>query len=256
MEVSRHPVSVPTRPPGGRTNAYVIGADPALLLDPAGRSDALDRAVQDRTVGHICCTHTHPDHVGALEHYARETDGAVWALRGRASSFERATGVRPDRTIGDGGTLPCAEGLEIRYAPGHASDHVIVHAKAAGVAFVGDCAVDEGSVVVGAPDGVMRAYLTTLRRLRAWDLERLYPGHGPVIDDPEATLERLLAHRLAREERVKEAVEERPADLEGLLERAYDKDLTGVEDLARATVMAHLAKLEREGRVCWEPAPR
>ncbi len=37
-----------------------------------------------------------------------------------------------------------------------------------------------------------------------------------------------------------------------LLDEAYEKDLAGVRDLARATVRAHLGKLAVEGRVAWD----
>jgi glyoxylase-like metal-dependent hydrolase (beta-lactamase superfamily II) len=95
----------------------------------------------------------------------------------------------------------------------------------------------------------MRAYLTSLRRLYARDPERLYPGHGPTIEEPRATIRRLIAHRLDRERRVRQAVESGAETVDAVLESAYDKDLTGVRDLARATVRAHLKKLAAEGAV-------
>jgi len=116
----------------------------------------------------------------------------------------------------------------------------------------GDLAVAEGSVVVGAPHGDMRAYVSSLRRVHATDPDRLYPAHGPVIDDPRATCERLIDHRRDRERRVLAAVRDGAEDTDQILEAAYEKDLTGVEDLARATVVAHLEKLEVEGRVAWD----
>ena len=39
------------------------------------------------------------------------------------------------------------------------------------------------------------------------------------------------------------------SDVDDVLDAAYEKDLTGVEDLARATVRAHLRKLADEGRI-------
>jgi len=40
--------------------------------------------------------------------------------------------------------------------------------------------------------------------------------------------------------------------LEEILESAYEKDLSGVRDLARATVVAHLEKLAVEDSVEWD----
>jgi glyoxylase-like metal-dependent hydrolase (beta-lactamase superfamily II) len=98
----------------------------------------------------------------------------------------------------------------------------------------------------------MRAYLTSLRRLRARDPDRLYPGHGSVIDDPRATLDRLIDHRLRRERNVRAAVESGARTLDEVVDAAYDKDLSGVRDMARATVQAHLEKLAVEGDVTWD----
>jgi len=116
----------------------------------------------------------------------------------------------------------------------------------------GDLAVAEGSVVVGAPQGDMRAYVSSLRRVHATNPDRLYPAHGRVIDDPRATCQRLVDHRRDRERRVLAAVRDGAATTDEILEAAYDKDLSGVEDLARATVVAHLEKLAVESRVAWD----
>ncbi len=112
----------------------------------------------------------------------------------------------------------------------------------------------EGSVVVGAPEGDMRGYLTALRRLRARDPDVLYPGHGPVIREPTETIDRLISHRLDRERRVLDAVRNGARSPDEVVEAAYEKDLTGFRDLARATVVAHIEKLAVEGRVVWNPS--
>lgn len=170
------------------------------------------------------------------------------ALAGRTDRFADVTGVDPDDTFHPGDSLSTGEGpVDVIALPGHASDHVGFETPSGTV--VGDCAIATGSVVVGAPDGDLRAYLTSLRRLYARDPSRLYPGHGPVIDDPRATVERLIAHRLDRERRVRRAVYEGARTLDEVLAAAYDKDLSGVEDLARATVLAHAEKLAIEGDI-------
>ncbi|MBV0923723.1 MBL fold metallo-hydrolase [Halomicroarcula limicola] len=250
MPLTRVDLEVATRAPTGRTAAYLSDGPEALLIDPAARTDALDAAVADAPVGHVAVTHHHPDHVGAVAHYARETGATVWARRGRAADFEDAAGVAPDRTFAEGTTIPAGDGVTVLDLPGHAPEHVGFE-TAAGVVS-GDTAVAEGSVVVGAPEGDMRAYVTSLRRLHARDPPRLYPGHGPTITDPRATCARLLTHRLDRERRVRAAVAGGASTLDDVLDAAYEKDLTGVRDLARATVAAHLEKLAVEGALRWD----
>ncbi|MDS0298088.1 MBL fold metallo-hydrolase [Halogeometricum sp. S1BR25-6] len=251
--IVREPVPVTTRAPAGATNAYVVGSDRALLVDPADRTDELDELVAGRSVEHVTVTHTHPDHTGAVRAYAEETDATVWCRRGRETRFAGATGVEPDRTFAEGERIPVGGddgGVTVLDMPGHAPDHVAFEGDF-GVC-CGDLAVAEGSVVVGAPEGNLRAYLVALRRLHARDPSALYPGHGPVIDDPRATCERLLRHRLDRERSVLAAVDGGAADVDAVVDAAYGKDLTGVRDLARATVIAHVEKLDAEGRLRYD----
>lgn len=290
MHIDAFSVPVETRAPTGVTNAYVVGAERCLLVDPAARTDTLDTVVAARDVGTIAVTHTHPDHVGAVADYAAETGARVIARR--PDRFREATGVDPDGTMREGTTIETGVGpVTVLDTPGHAVDHVAFELPDAtdqrssngsdggstedgrgGTVICGDLAVAEGSVVVGAPEGDLRAYLTALRRLHARNPRRLYPGHGPAIGDvasgdaaggdsandgpptPREVLARLISHRMGREARVLAAVRAGADDLESVLDAAYEKDLTGVRDLARATVAAHLEKLAVEGRVRWNPA--
>ena len=244
--VERFSLSVQTRAPTGATNAYVFDG---IVVDPATRSDDLDSAVADG-VDHVAVTHHHPDHVGAVAEYAREFDLTVWARYGRTDEFESATGIEPDRTFTPGASLPAGDGVTVVDTPGHAPEHTsFVHPT--GIV-AGDLAVAEGSVVVGAPEGDMRAYLSSLRRVHARNPVRLYPGHGPVIETPRETCERLIAHRLDRERAVEAAVRDGNHQLDDIVEAAYDKDISAVYDLARATVLAHVEKLAVESKITFD----
>ena len=277
--VSRVEVPVDTRAATGTTNAYLASG---LLVDPAARTAALDAAVTEHGsaadddagagIEAIAVTHTHPDHVGAVADYAARTGAAVHAHADHVDRFREATGVDPDATFRDGDAIGTT-GVRALDTPGHAPDHVAfavgdegggggsggvgggcgssgVDDDATGTEpLVGDLAIAAGTVVVGAPEGDIREYLASLERVRDAGFARLHPGHGPAVEDPAATCERLIDHRLAREQRVLAAVEAGASDVDAVLEAAYAEDLTGVEDLARATVRAHLEKLAAEGRI-------
>lgn len=248
MDIDRVFVHGGTRAPSGETACYVLGRENALLVDPAAETPAVDERLDD--VAHIAVTHHHGDHVGAVATYADATDATVWCRYGKAAAFERATGVTADRTFREGSTIDTGDGpVTVLDTPGHAPEHVAFDVGDA--LLTGDLAVEPGSVVVGAPHGDMRAYLTSLRRVWAMNPNRLLPAHGSVIAHPRMTCERLIQHRLDRERRVLDAVDAGCHSVDEVLDAAYDKSLTGVEDLARATVRAHLVKLGHEGRIEW-----
>lgn len=255
MDVPASPVRVPvptrTRAPTGITNAYVVGSDGALLVDPGARSADLDRRVRDRGLDGVLVTHAHADHVGAVADYASEHDATIWALDGYEERLADVAEIRPDRAFADGDAVEAGDGTRLvaLTTPGHAPDHVAF--EVGNGVLVGDLAVAEGSVVVG-DEGDISAYLDSLDRVRDRDPAVLYPGHGPVVDSPGETLSWLRDHRLEREQRVLEAVgrgHETPA---AIVDAAYGKELSGVRDLAEATVRAHLRKLADGGRIRWD----
>lgn len=242
-------VDTPTRALSGATNAYIVGDEDGLLVDPGGRSVELDEAVSNRAA-HVAVTHLHPDHVGAVAAYAQEFDLTVWCLAGREDPFTAATDWPPDQQFTPGETIPVAGGIEIMDTPGHAPGHISF--GVGDTLLCGDLAIASGSLVVGAPEGDMRAYITSLRRVHARNPSRLYPGHGPVIDSPRETCARLIRHRLDREQSVLRAVEAGNQTVDSIVDGAYEKDISAVYDLARATVIAHLEKLAVEGAVRWD----
>lgn len=249
--IARIPLSVETRAPGGRTNAYVVGEREGVLLDPAARSPDLDRVVEARGVTDLLVTHTHPDHVGSVSAYASSTDATVWAHAEYRERFVRATGVKPDRTFEDETRIESGDRtLTVLETPGHAPDHVAC--AVSDEILVGDLAVANGSVAVTAGEGDLNRYLASLRQLREMGPEKLHPAHGPVIDEPEETLTRLIDHRLEREQRVRKAVSGGARDLAAITDAAYEKDISGVRDLAEGTVAAHLEKLSQEGDLTWD----
>lgn len=248
--VERIPVDSSTRALTGETNAYIIGSEDALLIDPARVTEELEAAIDQDSIGHVAVTHHHPDHVGGVADAAVTHDLTVWARAGRTDHFVSATGVDPDRVIEPGSMLPVTGGIRCIDTPGHAVEHLAFE-TAEGI-ISGDLALASGSVVVGGPGADMRAYLTSLRRLHAMNPATLFPAHGPRIDDSRAVLERLLAHRLRREALVRTAIQSGLQSPDAIVDAVYKKDLTGVYELAKATVIAHIEKLAHEGTVRWD----
>jgi glyoxylase-like metal-dependent hydrolase (beta-lactamase superfamily II) len=202
------------------TNTWVVGREPAWVIDPGpalpAHLDAVAAEVRARGgAGGILVTHSHADHA----------EGAP-ALSERLGVAVSADGP-----------------FDVIPLPGHADDHVVYVAGRA--AFTGDAVLGEGSVFVS---GRLREYLDGLRRLRALDLAVLCPGHGPVVWDANAKLDEYLAHRLDRERRLLAALERGLRSEDELLDFAWADAPGELRPFAAASLRAHLEKLRAEGR--------
>ena len=96
--------------------------------------------------------------------------------------------------------------------------------------------------------GDLADYLSSLERVRALKPARLLPGHGPIIDDPETLLRGYLEHRREREEEIVNALRSGDSTPDALVPLIYRGLKENLFQVARETVLAHLLKLEREGR--------
>jgi hypothetical protein len=103
----------------------------------------------------------------------------------------------------------------------------------------------------------MQAYFASLRLLLEEDIEYIAPAHGFLIDHPRRAVEWLLRHRTEREQKVVAALlRAQSADVETLVPIAYDDVPPRVHPVASRSLLAHLLKLEAEGRAaqsagCW-----
>jgi len=89
----------------------------------------------------------------------------------------------------------------------------------------------------------LRRYLE-LPRLTA-----LMPGHGPVIADARARIEEYIAHRRDREEQIVSAMRTGASAIPQMVDAVYSNLPDANRQLAELSVLAHLEKLEGEGRV-------
>jgi glyoxylase-like metal-dependent hydrolase (beta-lactamase superfamily II) len=232
------------------TNTWVVGADPAIVIDPgpddAGHLEAV-RAEAGR-VGVILLTHRHPDHAPGAAPLARATGASVHAWRPEAAESPLAAGQ--ELTAGDGTVLRAV------HTPGHTPDHVVFFAPAARALFTGDAVLGRGTSVIDPPEGDLGAYLRSLDAMIALHPRTLYPGHGPAAWAAVDKLEEYRSHREERERQVLEAMAEGPRTPEEIVATVYTDYPPEVTPLAARSVLAHLLKLEREGRAAHVGPPR
>lgn len=237
---------------GPGTNTYLVGSKAVAVIDPGPlierHVDAIVTAAA-APIQWILVTHTHPDHSPAAGRLA-ELTGAEQLGIAAPQGAHQDRAFQPDRVLGDGDRLQTDEfELAALHTPGHASNHLcFLHASSRWL-FTGDHIIDGSTVVINPPDGSMGDYLASLRRLRREDIDTLAPGHGAPIDDPAAAIDALIAHRLRREAKVVKHLAGMPgATLSQLVVAVYDEIDPAIHSLAERSLLAHLLKLEDDGR--------
>ena len=248
----------------GGTNTYVVGREPAYVIDAgpdhAGHLDAVRAEGEARGgIAGALLTHSHADHsagVGSLGapllwgevNEGDETAALIAAVSGDVArdayfshpSGEIASSASQAFEVGPFNALP---------TPGHARDHVVF--LWGDVCFCGDLILGEGSTIVppAAFGGSLVDYMDSLRRVRELDATLFAPGHGPWIADPKAKIDEYVAHREEREARLVEALDTGERSRARLLDAAWDDVPEILRPAAAMAMQAHLEKLEAKGRL-------
>lgn len=208
------------------TNTYLYGADPCVVIDPGPdvepHLNAIRSAVEERGgIGLVLLTHSHGDHADGAARLGVEVI--------LPSDGEEHGGLRAVAT------------------PGHAPDHACLM-TADRACFSGDLVLGEGSTFVPPDGGSLAAYMDSLRRMQAEEIELICPGHGPWIEDPAAKLSEYVEHREMRERRLLAALDRGERSREALLVEAWSDVPEEMREAAAMVMQAHLDKLAAEGR--------
>jgi ribonuclease/clavin/mitogillin len=254
-----HPMKTRPLPPATHTNAYLVGESEMALVDPgsddpeeiAALFDVIEALrVERRRVRIILLTHHHPDHVAGVAAARERLKVPV------AAHAETAQHVRADLVLKDGDWIPLVPGpsgdwnLRALHTPGHARGHLcFLHPRTCSLLTGDHIPGGGGTVIIDPPEGDMAAYVASLERLLDEPVETLFPGHGPPQGAAKRRIRGLIEHRRAREAKVLAALDQRPRALAELVERAYDDTPRELWPYAERSLLAHLLKLEAEGRV-------
>lgn len=238
---------------GPGTNTYLVGNREVAVIDPGPDIEVHLDAIVDESPGRIrwiLATHTHPDHSPAAMPLAQATGAELIGLPAPDGEVQDGT-FRPDREPSDGELIETPEfSIRAVHTPGHASNHVCyLHEKLRWLC-TGDHIMNGSTVVIDPPDGNMQHYLQALERLKSLGLAALLPGHGGLIDEPNVAIDSLIAHRAKREQKVIDRLGRYPGlELMALTPYVYDEVDPRLHRLASRSLLAHLLKLEIEGRV-------
>jgi len=255
------PVRTPTLPPATHTNCYIVGGNEIVIIDPASPYEDqqqeldvfLDALISEgRRVREILITHHHPDHTGGVNYLSQRLGVPVAAQRLTADRV--AHSIRVDRYIEDDELIELAgePGWRLRalHTPGHTRGHVCFYEENTGAILTGDLVVGIGTVVIDPPEGNMRQYFDSLHRLLALPkLSSLFPAHGPAIGSATHKLNEYVLHRTMRENKIFDAVKTGAELPQDIVAAAYTDVSPAMWGLAERSTIAHLEKLEEEGRV-------
>ncbi len=259
------PLRTPTLPPATHTNAYVIGHEQLIVVDPATFDDderqklknLLDSLLaQGASLKAVVLTHHHHDHYGAAM-WLKEVYGVeIWAHQGTqnllADKVEFSQGLDEGDTI-DLGKDSSGEPflLKVWFTPGHAPGHIsLLDQRFGGKAMiVGDMVAAIGTIIIDPPEGNMAEYIRQLRRLRDLPEQTMFAAHGPPIVSSHYKLDQYITHRLGREAKVLTALRESADESEpyDLLSTAYADTPEILYPLAARACLAHLEKLVEDG---------
>jgi len=206
-------------------NTYLVREDDGFtLVDTAigGSARAILAAARERgaPIKRIALTHAHSDHVGALDELHALLPEAEVLISARDARFlagdmsldpdepqDKLRGgysrrsTRPTRTLAPGDRVGS---LEVVAAPGHTPGHVAFFDRRDGTLIAGDAFQTRGGIAVSGtlrplfPFPALATWhkptaLASARALRALSPTRLAVGHGVVLDNPLAAMDRAIA---------------------------------------------------------------
>lgn len=249
------PLPTPTLPPASHTNCVILGERELYVVDPGpveehGRTRLREHVEHLQHLGGtlkaVLLTHSHADHVGAAP-FLRETFGApIWAHAETARQVPFAV----DRLLTHEEILPIAgdPGWQLRclHTPGHDPGHLCFLETSTRTLMIGDLIANPGTIIISAQlEGDMDAYLKSLESLVDETFVFTIPGHGLPLgkEAGRAKIEEIMQHRLAREAKIRAALDAGATTTQALLEQAYADTPAELWPLAEHQLAAHLVRL-------------
>ncbi|MEM8856789.1 MAG: MBL fold metallo-hydrolase [Chloroflexota bacterium] len=164
-------------------NSYALICDQtqeSVLIDPGGDPDKLQALLANSQPVAILLTHTHVDHVMALETMLEQLDVPLLLNNGEhAADFQM-----PDcehSFLADNDSFIFGEQmLHVRYAPGHIGDQICFMIDGDHRIIVGDTIFEGGPSKTWSNEGFQQTLVTLKNVVLPWpDDSVCYPGHGP-----------------------------------------------------------------------------
>jgi glyoxylase-like metal-dependent hydrolase (beta-lactamase superfamily II) len=251
-----------TGPTGNNTYLFP-GAVPTLIDAGVGDGrhiEAIAGALDSfggAPLARVIVTHAHHDHASGAAAIAARWPGArffKFPWPERDSRYPVIWEPLEDADLVAAGD----EQLLIVHTPGHAPDHISLWHAPTRELFSGDLAVIGTTVVIpGGKGGSVSRYIRSLERVLALQPSVLLTAHGAAIYHVERVLRGYIAHRLERERQIVAALADGARTPDHILAQLYPSIHPQLAESARASIVAHLEKLQEERRAdvggdgCW-----
>ncbi|MCW5747249.1 MAG: MBL fold metallo-hydrolase [Alphaproteobacteria bacterium] len=249
------------------TGTYVIGRGKVAIVDPGPdipeHVQAVLKAVRGETVTHILVTHTHVDHSPATPALKAATGATVYAFGPHPKPPPGVTteqggdqGFSPDVRLADGEVVNGAGWtVEAVHTPGHISNHLCFALREDNALLSGDHVMGWSTAVISPPDGNMRSYFESLRKLLPRSESLYIPTHGAEIHDPVPFVQAYIEHRLDRERQILACLRDGLDTVPAMVARMYKDVPAHLHPAAGRSVLAHLIQFVADGRVRCDGPP-
>ncbi|MBW0102194.1 MBL fold metallo-hydrolase [Pseudonocardia sp. KRD291] len=182
-------------------NVWIVGNDTEVfVIDAAHDADAIAKAVGERRVKAIVCTHAHDDHINQAPELADRFSAPIWLNPAEKVLWDMTWPDRqPDGELHDGDVLS-AGGVDLRVlqTPGHSPGSSCLYAPELGIVFTGDTLFQGGPGATGRSyssfDTIIESIRTTLFTLPGDTQVRTGHGDSTKIGDESPHLEEWIAN--------------------------------------------------------------
>lgn len=245
--LSRLIVPSPTLPPATSTNAWLLGAQKKIVVDPCAKDqkghEQLAEALEKHNPSAIFLTHHHNDHIGSATHLKEHFQIPILA-------HPQTSALVPfsiDQELHEDETLTTdTEEWSVYHTPGHAPGHLCLRSEKDRSLVAGDMVAGEGTILIHPKEGSIREYIVSLERLKTLMPSQLLPAHGAALTKPLQILDEYIQHRRLRINQVLSHLNDAPQSTLDIAKNIYTELPTHFLPMAAIQVECGLIWLAEE----------